>query len=163
MWFIRKSALSVAQTSRFPYFSVSYYRCCLAFMKRFHQTTRESKEICPNALISCIFFPFSKERKETPYVLLNSWQKSARKIQCKYVSALIKHKALLTMPLQPIEIHSPWTDPCPWSDLMKEGDTELCHLNICNKMTLWTITEIRGMFRLLSHPGFDGQGYLWKK
>lgn len=60
------------------------------------------------------FFSFSNVRNETPYVLLNSWQKSARKIQCKYVLVLVKHKAFPARPLQPIKIHSPRTDSCPW-------------------------------------------------
>lgn len=58
-------------------------------------SNRQSKQgnlsKCPDFMY---FFSFSKVRKETPYVLLNSWQKSARKIQCKYVSVLMKHKAL---------------------------------------------------------------------
>lgn len=74
--------------------------------------------MCPNALISCIFFPFSKVRKATPYVLLNSWQKSARKIQCKYVAILMKQKA----PLQPVKICSPATDSCLEEGLDEKGE-----------------------------------------
>lgn len=63
MWPLRKSDLSVIQTSQpAHYFSVPHYRCCLGFMKCFYQTARASKEICPNALISCIFF-FLKGKK----------------------------------------------------------------------------------------------------
>lgn len=65
MWSIRKSALNVIQTLQStPNFSVPYYRCCLGFMKCFYQTTRVSKQICPNALISCIFSLFKSKKKK---------------------------------------------------------------------------------------------------
>ena len=60
---LRKPAPDVIQTSQpAHYFSVPLHRCCLGAMKCFFQITRASKEICPNALISCIFF-FLKGKK----------------------------------------------------------------------------------------------------
>ena len=63
MWCLRKPAPNVIQTSQpAHYCSVPHHRCCLGSMKCSYQTTRASKEICPNALISCIFF-FLKGKK----------------------------------------------------------------------------------------------------
>lgn len=69
-------------------------------------------------LISCIFFFPSKVRKAAPYVPLNSWQKSARKIQCKYVSVLMKHKAFRLCLYNPSKymLHKQTHVPEEWLD-----------------------------------------------
>ena len=65
-----------------------------------------------------VFFSSSKVRKETPYVILNRWQKSVRKIQCKYVSVVMKHKALRRCLYHPSKyiLHEQTHVPREWLD-----------------------------------------------
>ena len=68
-----------------------------------------------------VFFSSSKVRKETPYVILNRWQKSVRKIQCKYVSVLMKHKALQRCLYHPSKyiLHEQTHVPREWLDVRR--------------------------------------------
>ena len=66
MWCLRKPAPNVIQTSQpAHYCSVPRRRCCLGSLKCSYQTTRASKEICPNALISCIFFLLKGKKRNS--------------------------------------------------------------------------------------------------
>ena len=72
-----------------------------------------------------VFFSSSKVRKETPYVILNRWQKSVRKIQCNLFqfSWNIRRSGDASTTRQNTFSMNRLTSP--ENDLMKEGGTEL--------------------------------------